>query len=201
MSGDRVIKPIFPPKKRFGYGDSFVRGILETQSPDSADKFRLPSLSIQRIFGGRENEQLANESHRLVIREYSEEKNRILVADLPRWIDLSYQLDFFAKTFEDGNEFWEYLMRKHRNGVIHKGVKFEYLRDKFNVSIMLEDVSDNSELEGEEVERLIRITATLTAVTPLQTLPEWIATVRKITAQLYHIPSNKLLETQILVEV
>lgn len=172
--GRKVVPIIAVPKLRMRWMEQ-----MEHASMDSRDKVILPAMGIVRSYSSEIDETMLCNSNRYVLYEYSTDKNSVQVAKFPVWRRMTVQIDFLSKTIADGNEFCEWLWDKHRGMVIHRHIE-DKLKGKYVISFTLDNIVDNSELEGEDIERLIRLTASLTLSFPVQFTPDMVKTVRKI---------------------
>jgi len=153
--------------------------------PDNeADRLRFPSLTLQKSFGFDLSEGESNALLRDL--ELSRDGNLMKVVQIPRWIRVPYQMDFEAKWHRDINEFIVLFNQKFPRKVISSSIELPDHPGRWRVDIIWEPpLVDNSDLEGLEQERRLRLTASLQVEMPLQFTPEWARTVRKVLVDAY----------------
>jgi hypothetical protein len=170
-----IVGPL-PPQRAWARVEEFIRGEdgREREDPTFTP---VPILSLIRFpekFNG-ERYRGADVTRSLV---YSDDLNSTTVGKSPMPYDLPYQLDIFCYHVDDLNFLREAFLRKWRTQVRSIQVDHGPPLNVFKVYAFLEKAQDNSILESEDNERLLRFTYTFTVQGFLAFPAELVKTVR-----------------------
>ncbi len=182
-----LVGPVPPHRARARMQDL----LKEDPRAKKDDKFvPLPFISFTRMKPVYAQERFSRADLRKL--DYTKGGNRTLMARRPMPYDLSYQVDIWCEFEDDMTTLTEAYLRRWRGPIRNIEVWHGEPFGNYKIAASITDINDNSQLESDDEDRLLRTMITITLEGFLSFPATEVPTVRRIegVAQVPHAPNT-----------